>query len=106
MHSFLVRLFGIFLVSLFAFKAHSQPGGTTLDDIRAHQFSQLDTDGDGYISKSEFSDWYLQRLDSHFIRLDLDSNGQLSNDEFLSRSARGGPKGEKGYEQPVRKQVK
>lgn len=77
----ILGLAAIFFIPL----AYSQPRGATLDDVRGHQFEQLDTDGDTYISGDEFRAWYLEKLDANFRRMDQDRDERLSEDEFIYR---------------------
>ena len=59
--------------------------GTAL--ASAEFLQDADTDADGFISKPEFQQAHLARMEAHFARLDQDGDGLLSADE-LSKAAK------------------
>jgi Ca2+-binding EF-hand superfamily protein len=59
------------------------------------RFRQLDTDGDGKLSKTELfprsaraDDRQLERQDRHFRRMDRDRDGFISPTEFMAQAER------------------
>ena len=51
-------------------------------DPQQHQFSQMDTNNDEYVSYDEFLAWYSYWLEWKFQHMDSDVDGYLSDDEF------------------------
>ena len=47
-----------------------------------HQFTQIDTDNDGYVTFDEFSTWHLHWLQWRFDRIDANKDGHLSEAEY------------------------
>jgi hypothetical protein len=65
------------------------------DSGQQARFRQLDTDGDGKLSKAELyprsaraDDRQLERQDRHFRRMDRDRDGFISKAEFMSQAER------------------
>ncbi|WP_221798217.1 EF-hand domain-containing protein [Oceanobacter mangrovi] len=60
----------------------SQSGGQGGRPPKPPSFSELDQDGDGYVSKSEAS--VIPPLSEHFSEIDSDGDGKLSEQELES----------------------
>ena len=58
------------------------PPPSASSDPQQHQFSQMDSSHDGYISYDEFLTWHSHWLEWKFIHMDSDDDGYLSEDEF------------------------
>lgn len=65
-------------------------------------FKKIDTDGDGFISKSEF----IARAEKVFSRKDKDSDGKLSLAEFSGKQGKPGKQGKKGQKGKAAKQAR
>ena len=91
--------------ALFAAQSQSSPStgvatssATTRDAALKHLFSQIDADGDGKITKTEFEDALgaggtnLAKADDVFSKLDADSDGGVSLDE-MSKALKSGHHG-------------
>jgi EF hand len=50
--------------------------------------SPMDTDGDGFVSQSEFEAAFAKAADERFARLDVNADGQLSADELTAARGR------------------
>lgn len=61
-----------------------------------------DTDGDGQVSESEFTDEHLQGIDEHFERRDTDGDGLISLAEHATPPPRRGPRGPGRPDRPER----
>lgn len=70
------------------------PGGAGGGPDRTARFTQMDKNGDGQLSLDEAD----ERIKPQFSTLDKDSNGSVSREEYLSapRPPRGGPEGTGG----------
>ena len=64
-----------------------QPGADA--DPQQHQFTQIDSNHDGYISYNEFLTWHSHWLEWKFQHMDSDGDGYLSGDEFHTIDQKG-----------------
>ncbi|MBR0846992.1 EF-hand domain-containing protein [Bradyrhizobium diazoefficiens] len=91
--------------ALFAAQSQSSPStgvatssATTRDAALKHLFSQIDADGDGKITKTEFEDALgaggtnLAKADDVFSKMDADADGGISLDE-MSKALKSGHHG-------------
>ncbi len=71
-------------------QGQSGPGGTSRSDALKDLFSQIDVDGDGKLSKSEFENALgaggtnVAKADDVFSKLDKDGDGSVNLDELMS----------------------
>ncbi len=49
---------------------------------KGEKFAKIDTNSDGFISKSEMLSAHEQRVEKHFAKLDADKDGKISKEEM------------------------
>jgi len=49
---------------------------------KGERFAKIDTNSDGFISKSEMLSAHEQRVEKHFAKLDADKDGKISKEEM------------------------
>lgn len=82
MRSGLLALVGCLLGSVCMANPPSFPGGDSGDRPEPPNFSQFDSDGDGYVSRSEAAS--IPPLKDHFDDIDSNGDGLLSEAEMES----------------------
>jgi Ca2+-binding EF-hand superfamily protein len=80
---YFVSVFMLFFITVLHDASVSATPPPSADiDPKQHQFTQMDTNNDGYVSYDEFRDWHSNWLEWKFQHIDSDDDGYLSGDEF------------------------
>ena len=71
-----------FIVAVHAGSVKAMPPPNKSVNPQQHQFSQMDSNNDDYVSYDEFLSWHSLWLEWKFQHMDSDGDGYLSGDEF------------------------
>jgi len=70
-------------------ETYALPPSSASSEPQKHQFSQMDSDNNGYLTFEEFSMWHLHWLEWRFQRMDTDNDGLLSETELRTKGRPG-----------------